>query len=148
MSHSHFWLSDVAYIPIDDLPASSKLQPELNEFSAICTDQSNVPVDNIHALDNFWKRYNKVSVTAHHDSSIMLHSYSVEFLHTTVSIKALLDKLAIEHEREALQSENEQLRALLKRYLDGWFTYLVSSRACCCRPSIASSVTPIPAIDL
>jgi len=41
-------------------------------------------------LDNFWKRYNK----------------------------ALLDKMAIEKERSVVSSQNQQLRALLKQYLD------------------------------
>ncbi|KAH9525692.1 Dynein regulatory complex subunit 2 [Bulinus truncatus] len=43
------------------------------------------------SLDNFWKRYNKV----------------------------LLDKLALEKEKQGLGLENQQLRMLLKQYLDG-----------------------------
>jgi hypothetical protein len=42
-------------------------------------------------LENFWKRYNKV----------------------------LVDRLALEKERQALVGENQQLKALLKQYLDG-----------------------------
>lgn len=48
-------------------------------------------VDESRALDLFWKRYNKV----------------------------LLDRMAIERERDDKLSENQQLRALLKQYLDG-----------------------------
>ncbi|KAK2556161.1 Dynein regulatory complex subunit 2 [Acropora cervicornis] len=43
------------------------------------------------ALENFWKRYNKV----------------------------LLDKLALDKEKHTLLQENQQLRAVLKQYLDG-----------------------------
>ena len=41
-------------------------------------------------LENFWKRYNK----------------------------ALLDKVAVEKERSIVMSQNQQLQALLKQYLD------------------------------
>lgn len=43
------------------------------------------------ALENFWKRYNKV----------------------------LLEKLALDKEKQTLMAENGQLRTLLKQYLDG-----------------------------
>ncbi|KAJ7387898.1 Dynein regulatory complex subunit 2 [Desmophyllum pertusum] len=43
------------------------------------------------ALENFWKRYNKV----------------------------LLDRLALDKEKHTLLQENQQLRAVLKQYLDG-----------------------------
>ena len=43
------------------------------------------------ALENFWKRYNKV----------------------------LLDKLALDREKQTLEDENSKLKALLKQYLDG-----------------------------
>lgn len=43
------------------------------------------------AVENFWKRYNKV----------------------------LLERLALEKEKQALMTENGQLRLLLKQYLDG-----------------------------
>ncbi|XP_048582995.1 dynein regulatory complex subunit 2 [Nematostella vectensis] len=43
------------------------------------------------SLENFWKRYNKV----------------------------LLDKLALDKEKHTLLQENQQLRAILKQYLDG-----------------------------
>jgi len=41
-------------------------------------------------LENFWKRYNK----------------------------ALLDKVAVEKEKSIVASQNQQLRTLLKQYLD------------------------------
>ena len=63
-------------------------------------------MNSIHALDNFWKRYNKV------DKLVSSPSPS----HRP---QALLDKLAVEHELKSVGEENEQLRALLKRYLDG-----------------------------
>ncbi len=44
-----------------------------------------------HGLENFWKRYNKV----------------------------LLDKVALDKEKMTLLQENQQLRTLLKQYLDG-----------------------------
>lgn len=43
------------------------------------------------SLENFWKRFNKVS----------------------------LDKLALEKEKQGMMVENQQLRTLLKQYLDG-----------------------------
>lgn len=43
------------------------------------------------ALENFWKRYNKV----------------------------LLDKCALDKEKSMMAQENAQLRSLLKQYLDG-----------------------------
>ena len=43
------------------------------------------------ALENFWKRYNKV----------------------------FLGKLALDKEKQTLMAENSQLRTLLKQYLDG-----------------------------
>ncbi len=54
------------------------------------------------ALENFWRRYNKV----------------------------LLDKLAQDREKFLLEDENTQLKALLKQYLDGRYTgdALFSSR--------------------
>ena len=43
------------------------------------------------SLENFWKRYNKV----------------------------LLDKLALDKEKQTLEDENKRLKLLLKQYLDG-----------------------------
>ena len=43
------------------------------------------------SLENFWKRFNKV----------------------------MLDKVALDKEKDTLMRENQQLRTLLKQYLDG-----------------------------
>ena len=48
-------------------------------------------VNEYNALDGFWQRFNKV----------------------------YLEKLALDKERSLLGAENQQLRALLKQYLDG-----------------------------
>ena len=45
------------------------------------------------SLQNFWKRYNKVT----------------------------LDKLALDREHQVLENENSKLKSLLKQYLDGEF---------------------------
>ncbi len=58
---------------------------------------SSLPPQVMHeytALENFWRRYNKV----------------------------LLDKLAQDREKLLLEDENTQLKALLKQYLDGGYT--------------------------
>jgi len=52
---------------------------------------TNAPVDEFRILDNFWKRYNK----------------------------ALLDKVTVQREQEALNDENQRLRSVLKQYMDG-----------------------------
>merc|ERR1711937_741999 len=51
----------------------------------------NLPVEGFSYLDNFYKKYNKV----------------------------LLDKVAIDKEKERLEKENKDLQAILKQYLDG-----------------------------
>lgn len=57
--------------------------------------QLNVPYPQVmheySALESFWRRYNKV----------------------------MLDKLALDREKQILEEENEKLKALLKQYLDG-----------------------------
>ena len=58
---------------------------------AVAYDLRNRRIHTYEALDNFWKRYNKV----------------------------LLDKLAMERERSLLDEENRELRDILKQYLDG-----------------------------
>lgn len=65
--------------------------PGPTELHAVAYDQHNRQVDTYDAMDNFWKRYNKV----------------------------LLDKLAIDRERQLLEAENLELRSILKQYLDG-----------------------------
>lgn len=81
-----------AHLQPDEVTSiSEKLMPVVSELSADALDAQGHSINSIHSLDNFWKRYNK----------------------------GLLDKLAVEHELKILNDENEQLRALLKRYLDG-----------------------------
>lgn len=65
--------------------------PGPTDLHAVAYDQHNRRVDTYDAMDNFWKRYNKV----------------------------LLDKLAVDRERQMLEAENLELRAILKQYLDG-----------------------------
>lgn len=50
-----------------------------------------MPIDEWTYLDNFWNRYNRT----------------------------VLDKLAIEQEKDRLEKENQELRSILKQYLDG-----------------------------
>lgn len=71
--------------------AAARAPPEPTQPHASMCNERNEPVSDIEALSNFWKRYNKV----------------------------LLDKLAMEKERSTLSEENEQLRQILKQYLDG-----------------------------
>ena len=59
--------------------------------SAHALGADGAPVEEWNYLDQFYKKYNKV----------------------------LLDKLAIERERERLQRENNDLQAILKQYFDG-----------------------------
>ena len=57
-------------------------------------------------------------------SSNQFFSYSI-FCHSTryILFKVLLDKLALDKEKHTLLQENQQLRAVLKQYLDGMFLY-------------------------
>eukprot|EP00730_Choanoeca_flexa_P015392 TRINITY_DN7058_c0_g1_i6.p1 TRINITY_DN7058_c0_g1~~TRINITY_DN7058_c0_g1_i6.p1 ORF type:complete len:585 (+),score=142.49 TRINITY_DN7058_c0_g1_i6:92-1756(+) len=68
----------------DSLPGPTQLH-------AVAYNWRNQRIHTYEALDNFWKRYNKV----------------------------LLDRLAVERERALLQEENDELRSILKQYLDG-----------------------------
>ena len=61
------------------------------------------------SLDNFWKRYNKVSVIP------MTEAVNNSFL----CLQARLDQLSLEKEKSVLEQENQKLRMLLKQYLDG-----------------------------
>jgi len=75
---------------------ASSLTPEEDEDVAAAMQEapSESLAEILHeysALENFWKRYNKV----------------------------LLDKLALDKEKHTLLQENQQLRAVLKQYLDG-----------------------------
>ncbi|RMX54250.1 hypothetical protein pdam_00016921 [Pocillopora damicornis] len=74
---------------------SSLLPEEEDDVAAAMQEAPSEPLAEIlheySALENFWKRYNKV----------------------------LLDKLALDKEKHTLLQENQQLRAVLKQYLDG-----------------------------
>ncbi|CAL1546681.1 unnamed protein product [Lymnaea stagnalis] len=75
--------------------ASSLTKEELEDVEKAVLEPPSQPMaEAMHeytALENFWKRYNKV----------------------------LLDKLALEKEKQTMNYENQQLRMLLKQYLDG-----------------------------
>lgn len=75
--------------------ASSLTQEEQEDIkAAVLEAPSQALAATMHeyrAVENFWKRYNKV----------------------------LLERLALEKEKQALMTENGQLRLLLKQYLDG-----------------------------
>ncbi|PAA59711.1 hypothetical protein BOX15_Mlig009998g1 [Macrostomum lignano] len=76
-------------------PASSLTPEEQEDLSAAVQEEPLEPLaraaSKYRGLEEFWRRYNR----------------------------GLLDKLALEKERSALQVENGQLRSLLKQYLDG-----------------------------
>lgn len=75
--------------------ASSLTKDEQEDVDVAVMETPSEPLANaMHeytSLENFWKRHNKV----------------------------LLDKLALDKERQTLMGENQQLRTLLKQYLDG-----------------------------
>ncbi|KAK3085108.1 hypothetical protein FSP39_024493 [Pinctada imbricata] len=75
--------------------ASSLTKEEQGDVEAAVKEQPSEPLAAVMqqyiSLENFWKRYNKVA----------------------------LDKLALEKEKQSLMVENQQLRTLLKQYLDG-----------------------------
>nr|CAB3228657.1 coiled-coil domain-containing protein 65 [Phallusia mammillata] len=75
--------------------ASSLSQEEQEDVEAAVMETPSEPLAGIMheytSLENFWKRHNKV----------------------------LLDKLALDKERQILTQENQQLRHVLKQYLDG-----------------------------
>ena len=69
---------------------STSAEPPTGFHSSAYTKE-NMPVEGFSFLDNFYKKYNKV----------------------------LLDKVAIQKEKERLNKENADLQAILKQYLDG-----------------------------
>ena len=77
------------------LYASSLTPEEEKELAIEMAEKPSEPLAELFheysALENFWKRYNKV----------------------------LLDKLALDQENSTLLHENQQLRSVLKQYLDG-----------------------------
>lgn len=74
---------------------SSLTSEEIDDVDTAVMEEPAEPLSSImhdyQSLENFWKRYNKV----------------------------LLDKLALDKEKQMLSMENQQLRAVLKQYLDG-----------------------------
>ncbi|XP_043939726.1 dynein regulatory complex subunit 2 [Protopterus annectens] len=77
-----FYASSLTLEEQDAVKEANEEQPT-EQFSRLMQDYT--------ALENFWKRYNKV----------------------------LLDKLALDREKAVLSQQNQQLRVLLKQYLDG-----------------------------
>ncbi|KAJ8312698.1 hypothetical protein KUTeg_010071 [Tegillarca granosa] len=75
--------------------ASSLTNEEQEDVEAAVLEPPSQPLAAVmheySALENFWKRFNKVT----------------------------LDKLALDKEKQTLVAENQQLRTLLKQYLDG-----------------------------
>ncbi|XP_059149144.1 dynein regulatory complex subunit 2-like isoform X2 [Physella acuta] len=75
--------------------ASSLTQEEQDDVAVAMVEFPSTPMAQVmheySSMENFWKRYNKV----------------------------LLDKLAMDKEKQTLMHENQQLRMLLKQYLDG-----------------------------
>lgn len=48
------------------------------------------------------------------------------------SLQVLLDKLALDREKQTLEDENQKLKALLKQYLDGeWVESVNSAKTLC-----------------
>merc|ERR550514_1386286 len=64
---------------------------DVSPFSSTAVDAEGKPVEEWNYLDNFYKKFNKV----------------------------MLDKLAVEREKERLEKENQDLQSILKQYLDG-----------------------------
>lgn len=75
--------------------ASTLSKEEQEDVDAAVAEPPNEPLAQVMydyiALENFWKRYNK----------------------------AMLDKVSLDKERSELMAQNQQLRMLLKQYLDG-----------------------------
>ena len=63
------------------------------------------------ALDSFWKRYNKVS--------LFLELKKITMQIKLIYKQAMLEKVALDKEKESLDEENKRLKLLLKQYLDG-----------------------------
>lgn len=74
---------------VDD--ALPEVTEEGKSYHPTATTKDGQPVDRFNYLDQFFKKYNKVA----------------------------LDRMALQTEHEALQRENDDLRAILKQYLDG-----------------------------
>ena len=107
----------IEHNPMPSMPAEEALArqerehlPGPTQLHAVAYSLRNSRIHTYEALDNFWKRYNKVKATLQPLHQILLGNASVQ---------VLLDKLAIERERSLLNEENAELRSILKQYLDG-----------------------------
>merc|ERR1712131_512031 len=78
-----FYASSLSIGEQEELQAAAEKELQESNLTKIAIDYT--------AMENFWKRYNKV----------------------------LLDKLALRKEQQTLESENAHLRQILKQYLDG-----------------------------
>jgi len=81
----------------------------LQAFQSTALSPNLEPISKWNFLQNFYKRFNKVN---------SLKGKCVVF-NKDVKKKVTLDKMALESEREELRRENEDLKTILKRYLDG-----------------------------
>eukprot|EP00003_Mantamonas_plastica_P006285 TRINITY_DN15109_c0_g2_i2.p1 TRINITY_DN15109_c0_g2~~TRINITY_DN15109_c0_g2_i2.p1 ORF type:complete len:442 (-),score=177.50 TRINITY_DN15109_c0_g2_i2:16-1341(-) len=75
----------------EDEQEAEEVMNRVQSYQTSALTHEGKPVDEWHYLDSFYKRFNKV----------------------------LLDKLALEREHGKLQQENEDLKTLLKQYLEG-----------------------------
>eukprot|EP01137_Pigoraptor_chileana_P035014 Opistho-2@28421 len=73
------------------LPSLEPIEAPAEPATSLVYGDDGKPITEHRAMDQFWKRYNKV----------------------------LLDRLALERDRDELGAENARLRGLLKQYLDG-----------------------------
>ena len=79
------------------------------------------------AVEAFWKRYNKVRGKTANDPLLdIAHSYHQVSESVSYYLQVLLDKHALEKERQTLDTENQKLRALLKQYLDGELVHCIA----------------------
>lgn len=101
------------------------------------------------ALENFWKRYNKVNRVMMQNwwwltVLVLLMLFKVmEVSDSTFTLQVLLDKLALDKEKHTLLQENQQLRAVLKQYLDGMFLSFIYILLASCL-FFLSFVSPFP----
>eukprot|EP01135_Chromosphaera_perkinsii_P006115 Nk52_evm2s403 gene=Nk52_evmTU2s403 len=82
---------NVANALAEEYQVGKVFHPPTDNDSSIVISKEGKQVEEYTSLDRFWKRYNKV----------------------------LLDKVALDKERNALFEENANLKLLLKQYLDG-----------------------------
>eukprot|EP00743_Colponemidia_sp_Colp-15_P000222 GILK01000259.1.p1 GENE.GILK01000259.1~~GILK01000259.1.p1 ORF type:complete len:330 (-),score=82.05 GILK01000259.1:229-1095(-) len=82
---------DTSRFSLDDIQLEASLKQELEEHRRSMFLENGRPAEDWVLLESFFKRLNKVS----------------------------LDKLAIQKEKDRLNQENQDLRLILKQYLDG-----------------------------